>query len=288
MSTVKGPKDANRRSDDEDAPGVDVNDDGSFSKEEKKVAESIKAEMADKVLSVGQHFGEVGVLLPQTPCIATCTAQTGCTLLVLESSAFIDLFGNDLNLLSEMQLKLLRHASTLRSCLNHRRCRPLFVKHIEGEYSAESIRFYDAVWDLKTAASKEGNAEEARKMAKELIKEYVLEGANQQVNIPGGLQKKIKDASDDSTTDFTDLMKLIKKAQDEIYVLMQRDNFPRFTKTQAFENLLKELGSYDEGVADLVSDNDLTMLVQDGEGHADEGATSSLYMMHKQNSDLAA
>jgi hypothetical protein len=58
----------------------------------------------------------------------------------------------------------------------------------------------------------------------------------------------------------------MRKAQDEIYTLMARDNFPRFTKSQPFEDLLEEIGSYSETAATLVSDNDLTMLVQDGEG----------------------
>ena len=117
-------------------------------------------------------------------------------------------------------------------------------------------------------------------VAKVLVKEYVLDGAMEQVNIPGGLQKKIKALDEAVAADFGELVSALKKAQDEIYVLMARDNFPRFTKTQAFEDLLSELGSYDAAVTELVSDNDLTMLVQDGEG-GDEGG--SLYMMHKQN-----
>ena len=61
-------------------------------------------------------------------------------------------------------------------------------------------------------------------------------------------------------------MQAIRKAQDEIYVLMARDNYPRFTKSQPFQDLLDAIGSYDAAVSELVSDKDLTMLVQDGEG----------------------
>ena len=63
-----------------------------------------------------------------------------------------------------------------------------------------------------------------------------------------------------------ELLAALRKAQDEIYTLMARDNFPRFTKTAAFEDFLQEVGSYDQGLTKLVSDTDLTMLVQDGEG----------------------
>ena len=58
------------------------------------------------------------------------------------------------------------------------------------------------------------------------------------------------------------------EAQGEIYTLMARDNFPRFTKTEAFAELLKQIGSYDAAVTSLVSQEDLTMLVQDGESLA--------------------
>ena len=80
------------------------------------------------------------------------------------------------------------------------------------------------------------------------------------------LQKKIKELDADANSDFDQLVRAMRKAQDEIYTLMARDNFPRFTKSQPFEDLLEEIGSYSETAATLVSDNDLTMLVQDGEG----------------------
>ena len=65
----------------------------------------------------------------------------------------------------------------------------------------------------------------------------------------------------------------MRKAQDEIYTLMARDNFSRFTKTQPFQDLLAEIGSYSDAVAQMVSDDDLTMLVQDGEGAGDDGGS---------------
>ena len=64
------------------------------------------------------------------------------------------------------------------------------------------------------------------------------------------------------------VLKRITDAQGEIYTLMARDNFPRFTKSDAFAGLLVQIGSYDASVASLVSQEDLTMLVQDGEGLA--------------------
>jgi len=232
---------------------------------------------AERVLTVGQHFGEVGVLLPQTPCIATAVATTRCTLLTLESSAFIELFGQDGNLLAEMQLKLLRSGCTLKAALNHNRCKPLFVKHIEGEYSGENIKFYDDVAMISRAASTT-DTDGMRTKLKDNLAEYIVDGSPQQVNIPGILQKQIKASMDGADFDVPASLALLKRAQSEIYMLMSRDNLPRFVKSELFLALLKEIGSYDASVTDLVSENDLSMLVQDGEGGGDEGARESALM----------
>ena len=64
-------------------------------------------DVAREVRQAG-YFGEVGVLLPNTPCIATATAGADCTLLEMDSAGYLDLIGTDENLLAEMQLKLLR------------------------------------------------------------------------------------------------------------------------------------------------------------------------------------
>ena len=167
---------------------VELNDDGSFVKETKSIA-AMMSGGDSRTLTVGMHFGEVGVLLPSTPCIATCTCSKTCTLLKLDSVSFIELFGMELNLLAEMQIKLLRHHSTLRAALNHKRCRALFETHIKGEYSDESIRFFDAVAAMLATAdlegSREGGGEEAlMTLAKRIVNEYICDGADSQVNIP--------------------------------------------------------------------------------------------------------
>lgn len=245
--------------------------DGSFVKETKSLASHLQSDGSSRVLTVGMHFGEVGMLLPQTPCIATCECIKKCTLLTLESTAFLELFGQDTNLLAEMQIKVLRQHATLRSALNHKRCRPLFEAHIKKEFSEESILFFDAVSSaLATVALPGALAGESRQslmlLARKLVDEYIVDGSQQQVNIPGGMQKAIIAA--EKTGDAETLFSEFRNAQGEIYLLMARDNWPRFVKTDEFQSLLDEIGSYGEDVKELVSESDLTMLVQDGEGDA--------------------
>ena len=59
---------------------------GSVHRESKRIAHSLMSEEGEGCI------GEVGVLLPSTPCIAT-TVASAC--LTLESSAFIQIFGQD-------------------------------------------------------------------------------------------------------------------------------------------------------------------------------------------------
>ena len=283
----------------EGAPAPDVPETSFVQRESRKIAESFMVEKAERVLTVGQHFGEVGVLLPTTPCIATTTARSACTLLALESSAFIALFGSDAGLISEMQIKLLRNGCTLKAILAHPKGRPLFEKHIKGEYSDEHVKFYDATASyLERAHADDADAAAMLKDANTLIDEYVLDGSSSQVNIPSNMCKKITAWRKGDVQPASEVLEDLAAAQNEVYTLMARDNFSRFTKTpvtlarlrvlnaafdvltdgetgaracvstQAFADLLVEIGSYDASVTSLVSNDDLTMLVQDGEGLA--------------------
>ena len=253
------------------APGsapAAASDTSMLHRESKLIADSLMAEPVERLLSVGQHFGEVGVLLPTTPCIATVTATNAVTLLTLKSSDFISLFSTDHNLLSEMQIKLLGKGSTLKSILAHNKARPLFEAHIESEYSGENIKFYDEVSAyLEKAKKGEGDNATLSAEANSLIDMYITDGAELQVNIPSGMQRAIV-AWRKSGEPVSAVLPHLTSAQSEIYTLMSRDNYARFVKTPKFEELLVDIGSYDASVASVVNEDDLTMLIQDGEGLA--------------------
>jgi len=260
------------------------NADGSLVKETHDIEKALTG-AATRTLTVGMHFGEVGVLLPSTPCIATCKCTKKATLLTLESQSFIQLFGTDLNLLAEMQIKLLRNNTTLRSALNHKKCRSLFEAHIKSEFSEESIRFYDAVASALATAALPGALEGPSKdtmatLGTQLVNEYVVDGCDAQVNIPGKMQKEIEAA--DKAKDLRTLFDKLRDAQAEIYLLMARDNWPRFIKSDPFAKLLADIGSYGEEVKGLVSEQDLMMLVQDGEGDGAGGSGGQIMSQHLQ------
>jgi len=251
---------------------------------------------SNRRLGVGQHFGEVGVLLPQTPCIATVTAVSQCTTLLLSADDFMELFGRDRKMIAEMTIRLLQQGCPLQSVLNYPQARTIFEAHIDKEYAQESIRFYDAAKDYLSrlpggrvrrklraagapaaaaaAAPAEAEGEEldeggARAEMRKLVDEYIKEGSPQQVNIPGGLQKKISgfdagvpllDPSGGRQENKQGLVPLLKQAKREIYELMARDNFPRFKLSEPWTRLLGDIGVYDEGFLGQVADADLKAL----------------------------
>lgn len=55
-----------------------------------RVAQELISDQGDKswTLTMGHHFGEVGLLMPHTMCISTCTAMCQSTLLKIEAGAF--------------------------------------------------------------------------------------------------------------------------------------------------------------------------------------------------------
>ena len=160
----------------------------------------------------------------------------------------------------------------------HKRARPLFEKHIEGEYSGENIKFYDAVQSAQSTASLPGalegeSAKTLVQLGKKLVDEYIKDGSSMQVNIPGPLQKEIVKA--DKEGDVKSLYSNLRLAHKEIYQLMARDNYPRFIKGKDFEELLSDIASEGASVANLVSEQDLTLLVQDGEGPSPSGSLNA-------------
>ena len=63
-------------------------------------------------------------------------------------------------------------------------------------------------------------------------------------------------------------VQIVEVMLEKIALKHHSDNYARFVKTPKFEELLVDIGSYDASVASVVNEDDLTMLIQDGEGLA--------------------
>jgi len=184
-----------------------------------------------------QYFGEISMLLDHTPVQATCVAnaEKGCTLMQLAKDDFRKLFGDDMNLLAELALKIRGDKCTLAQVLDHPGARRLFHELLKAEFADEHIDFFD-----ETAGHDQLSPEDQATAAKKMLELYVKDGANKQVNIPDKMRKKLEKTIGAGETG----MGLFHDARKELYTLMQRDNFRRFNRSEPFHNLLEEMGAY--------------------------------------------
>uniref|UniRef100_A0A7S4F1E8 Cyclic nucleotide-binding domain-containing protein n=1 Tax=Chrysotila carterae TaxID=13221 RepID=A0A7S4F1E8_CHRCT len=211
-------------------------------------------------LHPGQYFGEVGVLLPSTPLVATATASTKGALLAIKAEFFTELFGADRQLLSEMLIKLLRFDCPLKVGLEHTRCRGFFAAHLDKEVASESLHFHDAVRPLLS-----GEQQLTVEKAESLCAEYVDNGSTQQVNLSHPMQQAVLKACDSKSIE--EIRVALLRANKEIYDLMSRDNWQRFVRGPVFIGLLDELGTYCSTRNELVAELDVdavTRIVQAG------------------------
>ena len=128
---------------------------------------------AGRTLQPGGYFGEISMLLHDQPIIATCTAETRTTLLVLPHDGFLSMFTDEPELRAYMRIKILRRHCTLQDLLDHSRAKDLFRNFLKSEYADESLLFWEGV-----AAYKALDAADARRpAAKALVDEFLPDGA---------------------------------------------------------------------------------------------------------------
>jgi len=91
--------------------------------------------------------------------------------------------------------------------------------------------------------------EEASEAAQKIVDEFVKPEANDCVNLPSKIanviMKSVKE-NDLHEDTFT-------KAMEEIYNLMNRDLYQRFKQSQAFDDLMKRLHTYEDIDADFTA-----------------------------------
>ena len=138
-------------------------------------------------------------------------------------------------------------------CMKNDARKETFRQHLEGEYSTETLEFYNAVEDYRNLYESL-EEEEVAKMASEMndmvvhiYTEFVKSGGKKEVNIPGKQRAKISkiikehNAQPDATTTLYP-EHMFDQAQQEIYQLMNRDTFERFKNNDALmEDMLTSL-----------------------------------------------
>ena len=106
--------------------------------------------------------------------------------------------------------------------LNDTEMRDLLEKFLVKEFAEESFHFWVEVTKFKEL----GEGVEMEKKAKEMFKEFVKQGSNQQINIPQSMVKTVKKALDSGNVTigiFDDALK-------EVVAMLARDKLRRFLK----------------------------------------------------------
>ncbi|KAJ6656220.1 hypothetical protein lerEdw1_004010 [Lerista edwardsae] len=105
-----------------------------------------------------------------------------------------------------------------------------FREFLKSEFSDENIEFWLACEDYKKT-----EANHLHSKAEKIYKEFVQCDATKQVNIDYHTRKSTaKKAQEPTPSSFDDAQKIV-------YVLMERDSYPRFLKSRFYHSLLSKV-----------------------------------------------
>uniref|UniRef100_A0A803TGU0 Regulator of G-protein signaling 1 n=1 Tax=Anolis carolinensis TaxID=28377 RepID=A0A803TGU0_ANOCA len=103
---------------------------------------------------------------------------------------------------------------------------PHYLEFLKSEFSDENIEFWLACEDYKKT-----QADNLHSKAEKIYKEFVQSN----VNIDFHTRKDIaKEAQDPTPSSFNEAQRLV-------FVLMERDSYPRFLKSRFYRNLLSKV-----------------------------------------------
>lgn len=161
----------------------------------------------------GRFFGEIGMLV-HMPRTATIQAVEPCLLMELRAADFhnflkvcihsITVFDHwrprmtrifsqlAPEALSNFRSKLTDYSISLKHLIHSTLALEYFIRHLRKEYSVENVYFWMDAKKFRLGELEGGTDPQAiRKAAQKLVDTYIKNGAEQQVNIDGGLQKDI-------------------------------------------------------------------------------------------------
>jgi len=112
--------------------------------------------------------------------------------------------------------------------------RRLFKDFLVQEYSEENLLFWTEVEKLKDLLYDD---EAHRKKSKKIYEEFVESMAPKEINISGTTRRKIAEELENDNTSEN----VFKIAQNEVYVLMRRQSYPRFLVSHLFKQLQRSV-----------------------------------------------
>ncbi|XP_069502871.1 regulator of G-protein signaling 11 [Ambystoma mexicanum] len=162
--------------------------------------------------------------LPQDPIMAGC----------LPSNPWItdDIMNWSLNtpmVLMPTKFRVERWSFSFMELLNDPRGRQEFMQFLEKEFSAENLCFWQACEDLRY-----GELSRMSEMLESVYVQFLAPGASQWVNIDSKTMEKTLDGMKKPHRFVLD------EAQMHIYMLMKKDSYPRYLKSDLYKGLLHQ------------------------------------------------
>ncbi|XP_026525072.1 regulator of G-protein signaling 1 [Notechis scutatus] len=128
--------------------------------------------------------------------------------------------------------EVIQWSQSLEKLLATHRGQEAFREFLKSEFSDENIEFWLACEDYRKT-----QADCLHSKAEKIYQEFVKLDAKKQVNIDFHIRKSVaKKVQDPTPSSFDEVQRLI-------YVLMERDSYPRFLKSQHYHNLLNKVQS---------------------------------------------
>lgn len=150
-------------------------------------------------------------------------------------------FHDSPQMLAELVVRMRGRDAELIDLLNHKVSRNVFKKHLVEMHGEESLHFFDEATTFESTY-KTMSKKEIIERAKTIIDRFLVANANETVNVSHEIFNKAQLLLRENQ--FTPGM--FDDAIKEIYILMERDLFQRFKKSDTFSNLLVQIRSYDD------------------------------------------
>ena len=226
-------------SDHQDASSDYGNEASAQQEESTEVVESILGS-----LKSGQYFGEMSLV--NSDChhrTATVTSTQKSILLSIDKDSFQTIFSGNKNIQAEFELRILsghsKDTASLKHVLAHSLGVASFRDFLEAEHAGENIDFIVAVENYQAIG--DDDLDRRKEQAKYIFVTFCAQYADRQVNIPHKMLIEI-DTRLNKTEGVSPPNSLFDEARDEIYRLLQSDNFVRFLKSDIYRSFLQKLG----------------------------------------------
>jgi len=199
------------------------------------------------LLKQGSYFGEIALVVEDTPRTATCITTRQTVLLSMSKDSFRGFFADRPEALADVELKIAQKKCQIRSIIYHPKGIELFTKFLEEQYAEESIEFWHEVrayrkWAQTLEASDyPPDLKRVQDRAQELVEKYIREGSKRQVNISSVMAKAvIEEVEAGKATAST-----FAETEGEVITLLSRDKLGNFKQSAEFRKLMQTVGGYE-------------------------------------------